>query len=462
MFLVGAVLLLIFFIFLATIRSGKVGRSNDYTVAGRSATASSVGGIIMGALVGGASTVGTVQMAYEYGISAWWFTLGAGIGCLILGLFFARPLRDSGLVTIPEFLGRKYGPWAGSISMFTTSIGTFISVIAQFLAGIALFMSIFPVGTVGAVALFSALVFAFIYLGGLKSYGRVGKAKIVMLYVVMMTCTIMTFLAGYGPLKIVSLIPGKHFLSLWGMGMLKNMNDLVSMIVGVFCTQIYIQGIFAASDAGTARKGVLTAAFLMPPLGFMGVYIGLYLRATGVVIDPAQALPYFLTSTFNPFLAGLLWCGILITVIGTAAGLSLGMATNIVRDVFLEFFGKRHKTSDIKLILFSRISVIAVIVAAALAGLAADKSLILQWSYLSMGFRGVGTFFPLVFSIMFPGRLPHKWALGSMITGILVLTIWPWVGLGISPLFAGLGASALLVLVGILVSFKRVGGELAE
>ena len=39
-------------------------------------------GIIMGTLVGGSSTVGTAQLAYNYGMSAWWFTLGGGIACL--------------------------------------------------------------------------------------------------------------------------------------------------------------------------------------------------------------------------------------------------------------------------------------------------------------------------------------------------------------------------------------------
>lgn len=44
----------------------------------RKASASAVVGVMMGAIVGGASTIGTVQMAYEFGLSACWFTVGAG------------------------------------------------------------------------------------------------------------------------------------------------------------------------------------------------------------------------------------------------------------------------------------------------------------------------------------------------------------------------------------------------
>ena len=36
--------------------------------------ASVVAGVIMGTLVGGSSTVGTAQLAYQFGMSAWWYT----------------------------------------------------------------------------------------------------------------------------------------------------------------------------------------------------------------------------------------------------------------------------------------------------------------------------------------------------------------------------------------------------
>ncbi|MBQ2218175.1 MAG: sodium:solute symporter family protein, partial [Firmicutes bacterium] len=50
----------------------------------KGSNAAIVAGVIIGTLVGGSSTVGTAQLAYTYGLSAWWFTLGAGISCLVL------------------------------------------------------------------------------------------------------------------------------------------------------------------------------------------------------------------------------------------------------------------------------------------------------------------------------------------------------------------------------------------
>ncbi|NCB16755.1 MAG: sodium:solute symporter family protein, partial [Synergistales bacterium] len=98
MFIASALGILAAFFFFGIWSSGKVSSSSEYSVASRKATAGGVSGIILGSLVGGSSTVGTVQMAYHYGLSAWWFTLGGGIGCLIMGLWFVKPLRATELI----------------------------------------------------------------------------------------------------------------------------------------------------------------------------------------------------------------------------------------------------------------------------------------------------------------------------------------------------------------------------
>ena len=74
-----------------------VGRKNGGAV---------VAGIIMGTLVGGSSTVGTAQLAYNFGMSAWWFTLGGGISCLVLGLLFSGPLRHNGAHTLVGIINK--------------------------------------------------------------------------------------------------------------------------------------------------------------------------------------------------------------------------------------------------------------------------------------------------------------------------------------------------------------------
>ena len=66
-----------------------------------------------------------------------WFTLGSGIGCLILAVGYVVPLRHSGSATLLEVIGEKYGLKAEYFGSVLCSIGIFISVIAQVLSSSA-------------------------------------------------------------------------------------------------------------------------------------------------------------------------------------------------------------------------------------------------------------------------------------------------------------------------------------
>lgn len=445
--------MVILFFALLGANTGKGVQNEDYCLAGRKCSAISVSGILLGALVGGASTVGTVQMAYSYGLSAWWFTLGGGIGCLVLGLFFAAPLRASGLQTITQFLAEKYGSKTAKVSMWASVIGTFISVIAQFLAGAALLKGIVPINDWAIMLIFSLAILAFIFLGGLKSYSKIGVYKIVFLYGILFLCFIVSLRElGWDYLKVTKNLPSKPFFSLFGLGVGKGLSAGTSLVVGVLCTQIYIQAVFSSSSPKTAKNGALLAAFLMPPLGLLGIWIGLYLRSSGVDISPSEALSFFIHNHFPPFLAGAIWAGILITVIGTAAGLALGMATNLVSDFLIP--ARRQGANALWL---NRLMILVVIFGAAAIAALGKASMILEWSYLSMGLRGAGTFFPLVIGILKPGLLPPRWAFWSSSLGLSTTLFWPLTGLPLKPLFAGLGASALASMIGLFMNSIKKG-----
>ncbi len=91
---IGAVFVLALITGVGIYSGHKVKTSGDFSNGGGRAGAGIVAGTIMGTLVGGSSTIGTAQLAYKFGFSAWWYTLGAGIGCLMLGAFFAGPIRQ--------------------------------------------------------------------------------------------------------------------------------------------------------------------------------------------------------------------------------------------------------------------------------------------------------------------------------------------------------------------------------
>lgn len=122
----------------------------------------SIAGTITGTLVGGASTVGTSELAYTYGFSAWWFTLGAGLGCLILGLIFVKPIYRTGNETISQILAEEYGDKVGLISSVFVSIGMFINIVAQILAAVAIISSLFKITAFAASCIAALLMILYV------------------------------------------------------------------------------------------------------------------------------------------------------------------------------------------------------------------------------------------------------------------------------------------------------------
>jgi len=389
----------------AALRSGRgLRESTDFSLAGRSLDSSGVSWVIIGTLVGGASTIGTVQMAYSQGVSAWLFTLGSGIACLGLGLFFAKPLREEEVVTVAEYLGRYFGCNFQSYCSILTSIGMFVHVVAQFLASMAILRSVFGFSDAVSFLLTFVLIAVFVVAGGMVGAGLVGKLKFYLLYAIMVLCAGFAYYKGGGIHAILERLPkDAGMLSLLGHSRFEGLVDISSMVVGVISTQIYLQAIFSAKDVRAARNGAFLSAAIIPPVGLFGIVIGLYLRAyvPELEANTAQALPYFLNSSFPPALAAFFSAGLLLIVLGTGSGLLLGVTINIYVDCMQKVGCLACFGSELTRIRVCSLLVLLLSLALAASGL---HSAILKWSYLSMGLRGSAVFAGLCIAVFFKER----------------------------------------------------------
>ena len=61
----------------------KIKSADDFDTGGRKGSVWLVTGLLLGSLIGGQCTIGTAQLAYTYGLSAIWFSFGAGLGSLV-------------------------------------------------------------------------------------------------------------------------------------------------------------------------------------------------------------------------------------------------------------------------------------------------------------------------------------------------------------------------------------------
>ncbi|MDQ7096825.1 sodium:solute symporter family protein [Desulfosporosinus sp. PR] len=444
------VMLAVIFVIGVGVYSGtRVKSAEDFAGGGR-ASAPLVAGIIMGTLVGGSSTVGTAQLAFQFGISAWWFTLGAGIGCLVLGLFLAKPLRESGKETIPQFLVETYGPNSGPITTVFSSIGIFLNVVAQILAADALLTSMFGLSPITGSIIAIILVVLYVFFGGNAGSGMTGVAKLVLLYLSLIVVGVLAYSMAGGAAGITSHFPAFPTFSLFGRGFAVDFAAGFSLVVGVISTQTYFGALFAGKDAATARRGALISAILIPPTGIAGILVGLYMKMNFPKMNAAEALPTFVINYLPPWFSGIVLGTLLIAVVGTGAGLVLGISTMLTKDVYKRFISPQ--ASD-RTILFVSRGLLVVVAAINLLFVTGNlKSLILQWSFLSMGLRGCTVCMPLLGAIFFKNKVSYKAGLIALVIGPASCLLWKLLNpKGMDPLYAGLLASIICLVIGSLI-----------
>ena len=415
-----------------------------------------VAGVIIGTLVGGSSTVGTAQLAYEYGMSAWWFTLGGGISCLILALVYALPLRRSGCPTLVGMIRKEFGPTAGMAASILNSVGTFINIISQLLSATAVVAVVAPtMGVVPAVILSAVFMVLYVVFGGTKGAGMVGVVKTILLYVAMLACGALVLIRVGGFSSFVDMVhaidnpDGVSFFSLFARGFGTDAGACLSLIFGVLTTQTYAQAVLSARSDAAGRGGALLSAFLIPPIGVGGILVGLYMRANAALypgLTAKTALTTFVTEHMPPLLAGVILGTLFIATVGTGAGLALGISTVLNNDLVKKI---THKFDDpAKASRLAKVWIVVVLALACCLSTGTLGDIILQFAFMSMGLRAAVVFCPMCAALFFPGRVDRRWALAAIIAGPLAVLVGNLAGLPFDPLFIGMLVSFVLVLLG--------------
>ncbi|MCQ5029631.1 sodium:solute symporter family protein [Flavonifractor sp. DFI.6.63] len=490
----GVALVLMLIIGVGIYSGRKVKSAADFATGGGKVGPWMISGTIMGALVSSQASIGTAQLAFSYGVSAWWFTLGSGLGCLILALGYVRPLRRSGCTTLMAVIDGEYGhrvEYAGSV---LSSIGIFISVLAQVVSCTGLITVIFPVSTVVAAALSVLLMTVYVVFGGAWGAGMGGIVKLVLLYAACIAAlaAVLVLSGGLNGLRddlqsaLVGTAQGAaagikslkdmsaRYGSLVARGVAKDIGSGLSLLLGVLSTQTYAQAIWSGHSDRTARRGALQAAVLIPPIGIAGIAVGLFMRShyitqaeadallssgqalpggMGVLTSTIQVFPTFVVNHMPVLFAGVVLGTLLITVVGGGAGLSLGVATIMVNDIYKKISARFESTA---MALFAtRGTILAVLAVSAIIACIVPSATINDFGFLSMGLRGAVVFIPLTCALFLPGRIDWQFALLSTLGGPLGVLLGKLLKVGVDPLFIGMGVSLFMACLGCVMGDRK-------
>lgn len=431
--------------------------AEGYSLGGRSAGTMMVAGSIAGTVVGGGATVGTAQLAYTIGLSAWWFTLGSGVAFFLMGIFYARPLRAAGRTTIPEVLAAQYGKSAGTMASVVASAGILLSAVASALPGIGILSAVLGIAPWPAAGVLLFLTILYTFFGGMKSAGVGGLLKMGIIWGSLLFAGVAAYEALPSGAAFSAAFPPLPWQSLFGGGAAAALANLFALIVGVLCTQTYVQAIFSAASPATAAAGAFTAALIVIPVGLPSVAVGLYMHLYQPDTMPLLVLPTFLVQHTPDWLGGVALGGLLLSLVGSIGGLSLGIGTMLTHDILAPRLDLRDPRSMLHL---SRGVVLFVMVLAAFIAIRNLHSGVLSWNYLSMALRGGGIFLPLSLALFFPRCIPPRWGLYSIAlstAGAVGASLLPSPPL--HPLFIGLLISAGVLAVGAILRHGKAEGK---
>lgn len=488
--LIGVMLTVALLLLVSWLSGRNVKDAKTFTTGGTSGSWM-VCGALLGTLAGGQSTIGTAQLAFCYGLSAWWFTIGAGLGSLVLGLFYAGPLRRSGCSTLLEVVSREYGRKAETVGSILFLIGIFISIVSQVLSSSAMLTSLFGIHLVWAALASAVLIMLLVLFGGIRSAGAGGIVKLILLYISSVVAGVVVWniaggllglkegidrvyldtpgLANFNDLSDIESIHHRYG-SPFARGFFKDLGGCLSLVLGVVCTQSYALCIWSAASTRKARRGALLCSLFMPIIGAACTLVGLYMRGhyitsselaaiqrigetvptgLGVIEGTALAFPVFVLEHLPDWLGGLLLGTMLINILGCGSGLSLGASTILVRDVYGNLKRRKSTTaSSLSQLRQTRLSIVGILMVAFIVAILFNGTFINDLGFLSLGLRAVAILFPLSFALWCPGRFQSSRILLAMPVGVAAMLLANAISLPGDAVYYGLTASLLVILTG--------------
>ena len=199
--------------------------------------------------------------------------------------------------------------------------------------------------------------------------------------------------------------------------------------------------IFSRYESLRAEADALLAAGQAMPQGM------------GVLASTIQVFPTFVVNHLPVLFAGIVLGTLLITVVGGGAGLSLGVATILVNDIF-QTISTRFRSAAANLAA-TRGTILAVLAASAVIACVVPSATINDFGFLSMGLRGAVVFVPLSCALFLPGRMDRRFALLCTLGGPLGVLLGQLLGSPVDPLFIGMGIALLTACLGCALGRKK-------
>ncbi len=424
--------------------------------------------VALSAVVSGRSAwllLGVTGMAYSIGANAVWAVVGYIVAEMFLFLFYAKRLRRFSeaydCVTVPDFYAARFGDRSGALRTILIVIILIFMVgyvSAQFVGGGKAFAGSFGLSPTTGVILTAAIVVVYTSVGGFLavSLSDTLQACIMIAALVIVPATaladrggltaVLSELQSFDPTLVdpfaLAAGVGIGFLGI-GLGSPGNPHIIVRYMSIADPDQLRFSAV-----VGTVWNVVMAWGALFIGLVGRAYFPDLAMLPEG---DTEQLYPILAQQQLPPVFFGVVVASIFAAIISTADSQLLVAASSVVRDFYEKILHRDDVVPQKRLVLYSRIMVVLLVVGALIFGVLAEQ--LVFWLVL-FAWAGLGAAIgPTSILALFWRRTTRAGVMAGLVTGTVVTIAWEKIPYLASRMYELVPAFLAALLVTVAVSW---------
>jgi SSS family solute:Na+ symporter len=313
----------------------------DFFVAGRKLTWPYVAATMLAANIGAGATVGATGLAYQQGISAWFWNGSAGIGSLVLALVVGPRIwalaSERGYLTVGDFLEDRYGQSVRVIIAALIWFGALFILAGQLLLGAAVFSVVAGLPKWAGVLVGGAAMTGYFSAGGLLSSVGVSGVQLIVKFTgfAIAIPILMSAAGGFGAIASNPELPATFLNPLFSAGAGSGFTLLLLSGPNFIVSPGLVQKTYGAESGRAVRMGVGANAIALLVFAFLPVLMGLSARVLFPGIEERDlVLPTLLLHGLPVWLGALALAAVFSAEMGACEAILFMLSTSLSQDLY--------------------------------------------------------------------------------------------------------------------------------
>ena len=393
----------------------------DFFVARRRLSAPLVFSTFLAANIGAGTTVGTAGLAYQEGISAWWWIGSAGAGSLILAFWVGPRIWrlgvQHGFYTAGDYLEYRYGPAVRGVIAALIWVGTLSVLAAQLVAGAAVLQVVAGTSLLTGAAIGGVLMMVYFVAGGLLSSAWVNMVQLAVLLGGFLVAVLLLAASSGGNITQIPDAPAGYWNFLHSSGPGSGWAWFAVLAPAFIISPGLIQKTYGARDERTVRLGIGAQAAGLLAFGCLPVFFGIAARAAGLDIASRDlVLPTVLATELPAAVGALGLAAVFSAEVSTCDAILFMLSTSLSQDLYKRFLNPG--ADDARLLMVARLAAVAGGVGGVLLAVLLGSVVTALAIFYSL--LGVSLFVPVIGGL-FTRRAGTASAFASIAAGVGVL-----------------------------------------